>query len=84
MYEQDILIGSELFINDKDKPEQIKAWVSQMKEAKLKIIRLFVMWSHVQPQEDQWDFSKYDAVFSEAERLGMGVVPTFMSVNPPK
>ncbi len=84
MLSSEILIGSELFLNDGDTPEQIGKWVRQMKESRLQAIRLFVIWEQVEPKENQWDFTKYDAVFSESERCGMKVIPTFMSVNPPK
>lgn len=84
MLSGDILIGSELFLNDHDTPEQIKVWVRQMMESQLQVIRLFVIWEQVEPKENCWNFTQYDAVFSEAEICGMKVVPTFMSVNPPK
>ena len=84
MLSGDILIGSELFLNDGDTPEQIRKWVRQMKESRLQAIRLFVIWEQVEPKDNQWDFTKYDAVFAEAELCGMKVIPTFMSVNPPK
>lgn len=79
-----IYVGSELFINDQDTPEQITRWVRQMQEARFHIIRLFVLWQQVEPQEGCWNFSQYDAVFSAAEAHHMQVVPTLMSVNPPK
>ena len=72
------------FLNDGDTPEQIRKWVRQMKESRLQAIGLFVIWEQVEPKDNQWDFTKYDAVFAEAELCGMKVIPTFMSVNPPK
>jgi beta-galactosidase len=84
MFEKEVLIGSELFINDHDEPLQVRNWVRQMHESKLKIIRLFVLWNQVQPLENEWNFANYDAVFLEAALCGMQVIPTFMSVNPPR
>ncbi len=76
-------IGSQLFINKTTTPDEARDWVESMHRAGLKLIRLFVIWDHVEPSKGTWDFSTYDAVFDTAATCGMGVVPTLMSVSPP-
>lgn len=76
-------IGTELFINKDDTPELVKHWVKQISESNMNIIRLFVYWDHVEPKEGVWIFDKYDCCFEEADKYGIKVVPTLMSVSPP-
>jgi hypothetical protein len=76
-------IGSQLFINKTMTPEEARGWVESMHRAGLKLIRLFIIWDHIEPAPGQWEFSVYDSVFDTAAELGMGVVPTLMSVSPP-
>ncbi len=77
------LLGSELFINRGDTPEQARRWVRIMAEARLRLIRLFALWDLIQPEPERWDFACFDAVFDEAQRLGLGVVPTAFGACPP-
>jgi beta-galactosidase len=77
------VIGSQLFINRTTTPEEAAVWVQRMAEANFKLIRLFLIWDYLEPRPGEWVFETYDAVFAEADRLGLGVVPTLMSVSPP-
>ncbi len=78
-----VCIGSQLFINKHNRPDEIRGWVEAMAEAQLKVIRLFVIWDHLEASPGRWDFVQYDAVFDAAAQRGMWVVPTLMSVSPP-
>ncbi len=40
---RDVRLGSQLYINKTDTPEQVSAWVRQMHEAGLRVIRLFMV-----------------------------------------
>ena len=77
------LLGSELFINRTDTPEQLRSWVDQMADAGLKLVRVFALWDLIQPAWDMWDFEAFDAVFDQCQRRGLGVVPTAFSACPP-
>ncbi|MCC5845225.1 MAG: beta-galactosidase [Verrucomicrobia bacterium] len=83
MFYSNPCIGSQLFINHSTSTDEARTWVESMHRAGLKLIRLFILWDHVEPAPGKWDFTTYDAVFDTAEPLGMGVVPTLMSVSPP-
>jgi len=78
-----VVLGSQLFINKEDTPDAVKAWVRQMNEHGLKVIRLFMVWEQLEPTPGGWHFDNYDACFEAAEQYGMRVVPTLMSVSPP-
>lgn len=80
---RDVRLGSQLYINKTDTPDKVAHWVRQMHEAGLRVIRLFMVWDQLEPQEGVWDFKNYDACFSEAEKCGMTVIPTLMSISPP-
>jgi beta-galactosidase len=76
-------IGSQLFINQGDTPDQIRKWVRQMKDSHLKLIRLFVTWSLVEPMTGRWDFRQFDACFEEAEAQGLKIIPTLSAESTP-
>ena len=76
-------IGSQLYVNRDDTPEQVRRWVAQMADAGLSLVRLFLLWDHLEPRRGQWTWESYDAAFDEAAGRGLGVVPTLMSVSPP-
>lgn len=78
-----VTIGSQLFLNASSTAAQAREWVRQMAAARLKSIRLFLIWDHLEPRPEQWRFEVYDAVFDEAAACGLWVVPTLMSVSPP-
>ena len=76
-------IGSQLFINRHDSPEAIARWVALMAEANLRLMRLFLAWDHLEPRRDAWQWDQYDAAFAAAEKHGIGVIGTLMSMSPP-
>ncbi len=76
-------IGSQLFVNRTHQPHELKLEVDRMAEAGLKLIRLFLVWDHLETEAGHWNFSAYDAVFDRAAERGLLVIPTLMSVSPP-
>jgi len=78
-----VAIGSQLFISRHDQEREIVHRVDQMKQSGLQIIRIFMHWDHLEPEEGTWDFTLYDACFRRAEEMNMWVVPTLMAVSPP-
>ena len=78
-----VCLGSQLYINRFDTPEQVRNWVSGMAESGLRLMRLFVLWDLTEPRQGEWDWAAYDAAFDAAEEFGLGVVPTLMAQSPP-
>lgn len=80
---REISTGSQLYINGNETPDEIRELVRKMNKAGLRLIRLFMLWDLLEKKENEWDFTLFDAVFDEAERCNMGVIPTLMPVSPP-
>lgn len=76
-------IGSQLYINKGDTAEQVRGWIDKMSENGLRLVRLFMIWDQLEPEQDVWNFEVYDACFDRAAEHGMGVIPTLMCVSPP-
>jgi len=78
-----VLLGSAYYVNTEDTPEQVRAGIAAMAQAGLKLVRIFLQWTHVEPRQGQWDWAKYDAVFDAAGAGGLGVIVTLTALNPP-
>lgn len=78
-----VQVGSQLFINRHDTPERVAEMVGKMAAAKLSLIRIFLVWDHLEPREGVWRWEVYDRLFAEAERHGLRVIATLMAVSPP-
>ncbi len=78
-----VLLGSQYYVNTGDSPAQIRAGIAAMAQAGLKLVRIFLQWTHVEPRRDQWDWSQYDALFDAAAEGGLGVIITLTAIHPP-
>lgn len=78
-----IRVGSQLFINRHDTAERVAGLMRKMKEAGFSLVRVFLVWDHLEPREGQWEWEVYDRLFVEAELNGIQVVATLMAVSPP-
>lgn len=78
-----ICLGSQLYINKYDTEEIVREAVRKMNSSGLAIIRLFMIWDILEPRQNEWNFSVFDACFEEAQSFGMKIVPTLMPVSPP-
>ena len=78
-----VQLGAQIYVNKYDTPAEMREWVRKLHKSGLSIFRVFIFWDIIQPARDQWDFSVYDAIFDEAEKLGLQVVGTMWCVNPP-
>jgi len=78
-----VLIGSQYYVNTGDHPEQVRGGIRSMAQAGLKLVRIFLQWTHVEPRQGQWDWSQYDALFEAAAEGGLGVIITLTALHPP-
>jgi beta-galactosidase len=76
-------IGVEIWIEPGDTKEQIDSWMKSAKDAKMSVVRIFLMWTHVEQGPDKWDFTIYDWLFSAAEREGIKLQVTLTANHPP-
>jgi beta-galactosidase len=75
--------GSHLFVNPEDTPETMRFCVGVLDNAGFKLIRLFVSWSLVQREPDNFSWRPITDIFDEAHNRGMKIVATLMSGSPP-
>lgn len=78
-----IRVGAQLFVNRHDTAEYVESQVRLMAESGFTLLRVFLVWDHLEPSEGAWHWDVYDRVFSAAARHGVGVVATLMAVSPP-
>lgn len=78
------IIGSMLWVTNKDTTEQIEQNVKSMLDSGLKIARFFFTWAIIEPEIDQYDFSFTDKIFAACEKYGMLVTPTLMGASAPE
>ena len=78
-----VYLGSQYYVNTGDSPDQIRAGIGAMARAGLKLVRIFLQWTHVEPRRDQWDWTQYDALFAAAAEGGLGVIVTLTALHPP-
>jgi hypothetical protein len=78
-----VYLGSQYYVNTGDSPDQIRAGIGAMARAGLKLVRIFLQWTHVEPRRDRWDWSQYDALFAAAAEGGLGVIVTLTALHPP-
>ena len=50
-----VLIGSQYYVNTGDNPEKVRGGIRAMAQAGLKLVRIFLQWTHVEPRQGIWD-----------------------------
>ena len=78
-----VLLGSQYYVNSDDTPEQIRSGIHAMGQAGLKLVRIFLQWTHVEPRQGYWFWDQYDALFDTAAEEGIGVIITLTAIHPP-
>lgn len=83
--EENILprLGTEFFINKEESRNDWERHFKVMSENGIKIVRLFVLWAHIEPKKNIWDFSGYDDAYELAEQYGIEIVSTLTCEDPP-
>ena len=78
-----VILGSELWIKTWMTDEEVDNLVSGMVNTGLKVARVFIFWTEVEPRRDEWDFSSYDRLFSISEKRGLQITLTLCALYPP-
>lgn len=79
----EIRIGAEFFIDPGYTNEEIKHHFVLMKEAGLKVVRLFIIWDHIERSPGKWDFALYDQAYAAAAENGLHILTTLCAEDPP-
>lgn len=78
-----VRVGAQLFVNRHDTARHVESQVRLMADSGFTLLRIFLVWDHLEPGEGVWRWDVYDRVFSAAAKHGIGVVATLMAVSPP-
>lgn len=76
-------IGAQFFVNPEDSPEDVKKHFSLMEDYGIRLVRLFLLWDQVEKKPGEWDFSRYDFIYDEAQKHGIRIVATLTAEDPP-
>jgi beta-galactosidase len=75
-------LGAEIWLEPGYSKEKIMDWARISSESGLKDIRIFIMWTHVEPALDQWDFEVYDYIFEACEKYDLKLQVTLNANQP--
>ena len=75
-------LGTEIWIEPGNSKAQITEWVKLASEAKFKSVRIFLMWTHVEPELDKWDYQVYDWMFKACEKYNIKLQVTLFANQP--
>ena len=75
-------IGSMYWINPNYSLEEIRADMRRIRENRIKLLRIFILWEYVEVERNRFDFTLYDAFFHVAEEAGIQVMPTLIFYLP--
>ena len=76
-------IGAQFFVNPQDSTEDIIKHFDLMQEHGITLVRLFILWEHIEPEEGLWNFSNYDILYDLAAQRGIGILGTLTCEDPP-
>lgn len=77
-------VGAQFFINPEDTLEDCRKHFALMRCYGIRLVRLFILWDHVEPRPDEWHFERYDAIYSLAHTYQIQIVSTLTAEDPPR
>lgn len=75
-------LGTEIWIEPGYSKDAIMGWAKITAEAGFKDVRIFIMWTHVEPQLDKWNFEVYDWMFEACEKFNLKLQVTLNANQP--
>jgi beta-galactosidase len=75
-------LGTEIWIEPGYSRQDIMEWARITSDAGFKDVRIFIMWTHVEPQLNKWDFDVYDWMFEACEKYGLRLQVTLNANQP--
>jgi beta-galactosidase len=70
------MIGAQVWIEPHHTREQIDLWMRILAEHRMPLARIWIFRREVEPNPEQWDFSRCDTVFDSAQAHGVRIVAT--------
>ena len=80
----ELVVGSMLWLDPWWSAAKVEEQVRGMVSRGLRVARIFLSWSGVQPEEDRWDYSLFDGLFRQAEKYGLYITLTLSAGSVPK
>ena len=74
----DFTLGSMYWINPKYSLDDFRADMQRVKENRITLLRISVLWEYVEVERNKFDFSVYDTFFRAAEEAGIKVMLTLL------
>ena len=78
----DFTLASMYWTNPNHSPEDFREDMRRIKENKITLLRIMIVWEYVETERDKYDFSMYDKVFRAAEEAGVSVMGSFLFYLP--
>ena len=78
----DFTLGSMYWVNPNHSPEDFREDMRRVKENRIRLLRIMIVWEYVETERDKYDFSLYDKAFRAAEEAGIGVMGSFLFYLP--
>jgi beta-galactosidase len=75
-------LGTEFWIEPGYSRESIMEWARITADAGFKDVRIFMMWTHVEPGLNRWDFDVYDWMFEACEKYNLKLQVTLNANQP--
>lgn len=76
-------IGAQFFVNPQDSYEDLVKHFDLMQTHGISLVRLFILWEHIEPTQGIWNFTEYDRLYDLAAQRGMGILATLTCEDPP-
>lgn len=78
-----VRIGAQIFLDPDHTKEEIEMHFARMKEVGLTLVRVFIIWDHVERQQGEWRFDLYDHAYDAAAANGISILTTLCPEDPP-
>lgn len=78
-----LYLGGNLVLEKNVTPDEMRNLVHSMYDCGLRLIRVYPYWAHVEETKGEYQLESYDALFAQAEKMGMKILFTFKPNSPP-
>jgi beta-galactosidase len=75
-------LGTEIWIEPGYSRDNIMEWARITSDAGFRNVRIFMMWTHVEPDLNKWDFQVYDWMFEACEKYKLKLQVTLNANQP--
>ncbi|TZF81107.1 hypothetical protein FW774_19425 [Pedobacter sp. BS3] len=81
--QEQITIGSEIWIEPGQRKEEIEEWFRLSSQNKMRSVRLFMMWNYIEEKPGVFNFIQYDWAFAAANKYNIKIEATLCAIHGP-